>query len=212
MSERTTGSSQSPSYWHRSDQSRHHVSVSSMAPSGDSPAAPAVGVIPGEREGDALARRHGEVAERPEVLAPERDRRPQPEGVVPADRADPVRLPAHPRNPRPVVQPENQLDAHGDGAALPLDHPDEGVRLRSACSRSAPRHPRRSRTRSRGPACPAGSAGALREPGPPARPATGRARPSRGGRRSRPPSRSAECRASRRSRPGRRGPPSGSSR
>ena len=35
MSERTTGSSQSPSYWHRSDQSRHHVSVSSMAPSGD---------------------------------------------------------------------------------------------------------------------------------------------------------------------------------
>ena len=88
-----------------------------------------VGVIPGERERDALARVHGEVAHGPEVLSADGHGRPQPEGVVSADRADPVGLAAHPRNPRPVVQPEDQLDAHGDGAALTLDHPDEGVRL-----------------------------------------------------------------------------------
>ncbi len=87
-----------------------------------------VGVIPGERERDALARVHGEVAYRPEVLPADGHRRPQPEGVVAADRADPVGLAADPRDPRPVVQPEDQLDPHGDSAALALDHPDEGRR------------------------------------------------------------------------------------
>ena len=79
--------------------------------------------VPGEREGHAVPGAHGEVGDGPERLPPERDRRPQAEGVVAPDRADPVLLPAHPGHPGSVVGPEDELRPHGHGAPPALDEP-----------------------------------------------------------------------------------------
>ena len=131
MSDRTTGSRQSPSYVHRPDQSRHHLSVSSIRDAGGR--ASGSGPWDGYQasvKGTLSPAGHGEVAHGAEVLSPDGHRRPQPEGVGSPDRADPVVLAAHPRNPGPEVQPDGQLDPHGHGAARALDHADQGRRRR----------------------------------------------------------------------------------
>lgn len=161
--------------------------------------------MPGQDEGDLLARLHGELRVRTEVLAPGayRGLAAQPHRVRARDRHPLAVRPAHPRHDGAVVEAQLQCAVHRHPAAESFDDADEI----GACSRCGMKSVTRTAPASVSHSESSTSVScryARRVQGPPpwVRSASDRGSRRRGSRRSRRPSRTVADRASRRIRPG----------
>ena len=85
----------------------------------------------GQREGHGLARRHGELADRAQVLAAQGRRGPHDDHIGASN--GPQRAivhPGHPRHGGPVVEPKDEFGSHGHLPRPPDDQADE---VRAPC-------------------------------------------------------------------------------
>src|SRR6185312_15752359 len=90
---------------------------------------PLVRRVPRQRERNAFASLHRELAERAQVFAAMLDGRPKAEPVRAGDRDAAVLDPPDPRDCAAVVEADDELGEHVDVAAQPFHDPDDVGRL-----------------------------------------------------------------------------------